>query len=450
MSILSADARCQLLRSGDFADCVVIAGKKEIKVHRKIICAQSPVLKQLCEEGLEVGTSELCEGSALTWTQKFGSVRLEFANYDLQTLSRVILFLYTGKYSDESYPDLGYIKPSSPPDDRTNLENKPDIRDSPDLFEMMSSKSPRATEIAVNNFKVYLCAKTLDIEPLKGLALAKLESCCHNRFIWKGIVPIFSYIHEHSNPEEIDLRTMLMRVCMKDTNVVMRDPELVALLKKHEPVAWILLEETTTKISKLQAAEKVSQAEQRAQIDKLKEECERLRNETKSTETALVKFKDPDLSLQSKLLNTRNEARLLRARNAVLEAEISEFTQAYQALMKEHETMKKEVKHAKGKTLTGDQNYGNKIQSLQEKLKNAQTKLRHTDSSNHAWGKLNHEKKSLESQVQYLKDMLEDAEGLLSDTRKCRRCGTGFCALLSVNRERKEIYVKCADCGHTH
>jgi BTB/POZ domain len=66
MSALSADARDQLLRSGDFADCVVIAEKKDIKLHRKIICAHSLVLKQLCEEGLEVGTSELCEGSTLT------------------------------------------------------------------------------------------------------------------------------------------------------------------------------------------------------------------------------------------------------------------------------------------------------------------------------------------------------------------------------------------------
>lgn len=66
MSALSADTRDQLLRSGDFADCVVIAGKSEIKVHRKIICAHSLVLKQLCEEGLEVDTSELCDGSTLT------------------------------------------------------------------------------------------------------------------------------------------------------------------------------------------------------------------------------------------------------------------------------------------------------------------------------------------------------------------------------------------------
>jgi chromosome segregation ATPase len=241
-----------------------------------------------------------------------------------------------------------------------------------------------------------------------------------------------------------------MRVCMKNKNVVMRDPELVALLNKHEPVAWTLLEETRTKILELRAAEKITNAEQRAEIDKLKEECERFRNGVKSTETALVKFKDPDLGLRSKLLNTRNEARLLRARNAVLEAEISECTQAYQALTKEQETLKRDVKHANGKTLTEHQNCGKKIKSLQGQLKDAQIKLHHTDSSNHAWGKINHEKKSLKSQVQYLEDMLEDAEGLVDDTRKCRQCGMGFWALLRVNREKKEVYVKCADCGYSH
>lgn len=56
MSGVSADSGDRLLRSGEFADCVIIAGGKEIRSHQKIICSQSNVLKQLCEQGLKVTT----------------------------------------------------------------------------------------------------------------------------------------------------------------------------------------------------------------------------------------------------------------------------------------------------------------------------------------------------------------------------------------------------------
>lgn len=94
MSGVSADSGDRLLRSGEFADCVIIAGGKEIRSHQKIICSQSNVLKQLCEQGLK----------------KYRTIRLEFTDHDLQTVSRVFLYLYTGDYSDESYPNLGRPK----------------------------------------------------------------------------------------------------------------------------------------------------------------------------------------------------------------------------------------------------------------------------------------------------------------------------------------------------
>ncbi len=66
MSALSADAKNQLFRSGDFADCIVISGDNSIGVHQNIICPQSAVLKESCEEGLKVSNDELFDESALT------------------------------------------------------------------------------------------------------------------------------------------------------------------------------------------------------------------------------------------------------------------------------------------------------------------------------------------------------------------------------------------------
>jgi hypothetical protein len=74
-----------------------------------------------------------------------------------------------------------------------------DIQDRSRVFDIGAAKSLRATTIVVNNFQVYLCAKTFDIEPLEVLALAKLEPCCRNNARSTGFAAVFRYIHEHSN-----------------------------------------------------------------------------------------------------------------------------------------------------------------------------------------------------------------------------------------------------------
>ncbi|KAF7509599.1 hypothetical protein GJ744_007637 [Endocarpon pusillum] len=54
MSKPSAAGGNQLLRFGDLADCVIVCGDIEFNVRKDIICRGSPVLKRLCEEGLQV------------------------------------------------------------------------------------------------------------------------------------------------------------------------------------------------------------------------------------------------------------------------------------------------------------------------------------------------------------------------------------------------------------
>ena len=66
MSTSSADTGNQLLRVVDLADCVVVCGDTEFNVRRDIICRGSSVLKQFCEEGLQVRAVSSGNGTGLT------------------------------------------------------------------------------------------------------------------------------------------------------------------------------------------------------------------------------------------------------------------------------------------------------------------------------------------------------------------------------------------------
>jgi hypothetical protein len=96
-------------------------------------------------------------------------VRLEFADHNVPTVSRVFLFMYTGYYSDVSYPVLGVKRRDSP--------GPPCGSD----VLLVDSDSPGT--ITAKNLDVYLCAKLLAIKPLQTLAITKLDKHCRNKIL---------------------------------------------------------------------------------------------------------------------------------------------------------------------------------------------------------------------------------------------------------------------------
>lgn len=160
-----------------------------------------------------------------------------------------------------------------------------------------------------------------------------------------------------------------MRICMENMALVKRDVELVSVLKTHEPVAWNLLEESWTKSIGLQAAKSTSNTEQRAEIDRLRAECEQLKNGTKSEAAAVVKYGGADLCLEPKPSKSSVQAIWPGDELSLCKAEASRLTQKNQDLKRKLEGLRKGLRQENGKRRNEQHNAANTIKHLQDKLK---------------------------------------------------------------------------------
>ena len=80
-----------------------------MKVHQNILCTQSTMLKGLREQVRQVSYwhNVAFASKLLTAELKYTSLWLHFAEYDLATVFRVLCYLYTGDYDDETLPIIG-------------------------------------------------------------------------------------------------------------------------------------------------------------------------------------------------------------------------------------------------------------------------------------------------------------------------------------------------------
>ena len=364
-------------------------------------------------------------------------MRLQFTNLDLPTVSRVLVHLYMGDYSDETYPLLG-----------EECQSIPDLPGGHNTPPTQSTEYHGLRGIAAKNVHVYLCAKMLAIDPLKTLAVAKLDSRFRDSLDSANLAAAFSFVFEHTASEDTELRTMLMRICMENIALVKGDAHLASLLNQHEPVAWNLLGETWMKSVVLHTPEKASNTEEQSEINRLKAECEQMRIQMTSATTALVKLDRPLPAQESGILPGAMEACDLR--KDIYHSETLKLAQAKRDLMKKQRALQEELQHENKKSPKAQTTLRDKVSILEEKLSNAQSNLKNAEAKNRAWGVLKKEKKSLKSEVEWLEDALDKAQKRVEELRKCSHCDKAFWALLKIDREKNKIYVKCGKCGRKH
>ncbi len=399
----------------------------------------------------------------LTEAQKFHAVRLAFAEYNLPTVSRVFLYLYTGKYDDSTYPRLGRNTKSvasSSSEENTNLQQAQHEQNSNRTNNNNNNKEPindhqpgfprHFTALVSSNLEVYLCAKALQVESLKALALAKLESRCNKDLKPADVAAMIRFVYEGSSQQDIQLRTLLMRHCTKNIALVVGDAEVVSLLKKHEPLAWSLLEEARANVTQLSTAEERLKKVKQAEISKLEAECKKLRVETESATTSLVKYKAPDLELESQVLDLKAGTASLVSRNDCLRKEISNLTRENVNLLNEQEALRDELRRENGKSRGQQHNLWQKISSLQKRLDDTKSRLRTAESADQAWARVRDEKDALGKEIAWLRGTLEYAQRRVKDTKKCKFCHQVFWALLKVDLVKDDVYIKCGDCGQKH
>ena len=183
---------------------------------------------------------------------------------DLETMGRVLLFLYTGNYDDETAPILG--KPIQLKLDEGSLENAIGfgLKDvvkaeyhtpaapSSTASDLMTPTSTIATQSKqttklLANAQVYFCAKKFDIGPLAMLAKQKFISSSHDRFSAIDFVEPAQIVFENTATDDMGLRSDVIRICIANLDRVEANQDLTRLLQTHERTSWTLLQEIQTR-----------------------------------------------------------------------------------------------------------------------------------------------------------------------------------------------------------
>jgi hypothetical protein len=188
--------------------------------------------------------------------------RLNLPDDDEDIVSRVLSFLYTGDYEEESLnavtsafeteqvfethmvtfltqAKIEVATPLMAEDDMTQKQSgelhntETDADKAPNWEEQM-----KIVTTLEKNAQVYVCADKLGIDKLKKHAATKFKQRLWSVTDAKHAYPALCLAYEHTNQDDPGLRSEAMRYSISKVSRVQNFPRLVALLKEHEPITW--------------------------------------------------------------------------------------------------------------------------------------------------------------------------------------------------------------------
>ncbi|KAI1200357.1 hypothetical protein F5X97DRAFT_321586 [Nemania serpens] len=93
----------QLLRTGDYSDFTLVCGGQEFRVHKNIVCSQSPVISAALKSGFKEGKTNTME-----------------VNFDVKLLKSMLDYMYTATYQENPVRPIR----RSPPADNANINKQ--------------------------------------------------------------------------------------------------------------------------------------------------------------------------------------------------------------------------------------------------------------------------------------------------------------------------------------
>ena len=315
-------------------------------------------------------------------------MRVQVQHTDSATMSRVLLYLYTGYYDDDTALNLGkqpaceqHLSPApeddgadegstmtgSPTPTPNTASSKTTVEDSGTDKESLQIRRLLA------NAKVYGCAKQLEIDGLVTLAKQKFVFEAQNPFRAANFLEAAKIIFEKTKSGDAGLRADVVRTCVTHMASVKECSDLDQLLMKHEHLAWDLLGETKTNL-----------------LDEI--EGKNLVAVQKTTES----FKSENDKLIGDLLTAKNQSRELELRNKAIMAE-----------------------------------------AVKVKCSN---------------NEVTRENNKLTARVKGLEAFIDRIERHINNVVKCRNCGQNFWVVLEVANDYNTFLTRCGmtNCGCKH
>ncbi|KPI42886.1 uncharacterized protein AB675_1849 [Cyphellophora attinorum] len=221
----------QLLASGKYSDLVLQCKDAEIKVHCAYVNIASPVIEALYDKAIEAGSTSATPVVSLPDT-------------DVRSLSGVLECLYTRQYSDLDYffevvalRSIDFARVLSADSQLTTFKST----EAPSIYKFGTPVYRRVEQ----DIKVYLCAKSLKIEYVAQTAHQNAETTLRQILRDSGAVaqairPL-GLLFESTVSGEDNLRTTVVQICLEQRENCDANPQLRALLLKHESSIWTVI-----------------------------------------------------------------------------------------------------------------------------------------------------------------------------------------------------------------
>ncbi|KAI9784353.1 MAG: hypothetical protein M1839_002414 [Geoglossum umbratile] len=190
-----------VLQSAKYSDLTIICGNREFNVHRSIVCPRSRFFAAACD-------GKFLEG-------KTGKIIL--AGDDVETVKRMISYLYTLDYEDEERYDA---KPVG------------DLVDLPIADKVVGAKSatakerPRSTEgcrpALFSSVRVYAIAEKYDIPALKTLAKERFSEWAKSNWSHKDFPILVREVFESTPTSDRGLRDVASQLFAKHVKLLLQ------------------------------------------------------------------------------------------------------------------------------------------------------------------------------------------------------------------------------------
>lgn len=154
----------QLLNSERYSDLKLVCQGQEFKVHKAIVCTQSPVLAAALNGGFQEAATDT----------------ININEFDAGTVKRMVVFMYGEDYGDDA-KERGLENVLEPENAEVGIVNQ-DGDESSSLptstppNPLLPTTLPTTTEILLHHVKVNAIADYYDMPPLKQLANAKIQN----------------------------------------------------------------------------------------------------------------------------------------------------------------------------------------------------------------------------------------------------------------------------------
>ncbi|MCJ1286488.1 hypothetical protein MMC26_005834 [Xylographa opegraphella] len=217
----------QMLKSGDFSDLTINCRGHQRRVHRVVVCGQSPVLKTMCSEAFQEASSGV----------------LELSDHIVADLDRLLDYLYRGDYTDVAASSSVITPQEAMSSALVSYANRGKQAEDEDQ------------SVPLRHARMYAIGDRYGIDSLKDLAKLKFVTTVYKDGASSGTFPkLLEYVYTSTPDSDRGLRDHIQHICGLSAKILMMHQDVIDLMLAVPTVAvdmnkgllaWLEIEETS-------------------------------------------------------------------------------------------------------------------------------------------------------------------------------------------------------------